>query len=94
MTPTWAIVELLGKTVIAGLVSEETMFGQTLGRIDIPLNNNIVTQYFSGASIYRITPTTEEIATAIAKAHQPQPIRMLQLRDVIPNSNDDDNIPF
>lgn len=51
MTPTWAIVELLGKTTIAGLVSEETMFGQTLGRIDIPLNNTTVTQYFSWEQI-------------------------------------------
>lgn len=34
---------------------------------------DFVTQYFSGQSVYRITPCTEEVARAVAKRCQPEP---------------------
>lgn len=37
------------------------------------------TQYFSGSSIYRLTPVTEEVARAVAANHKPQPISPWEL---------------
>jgi hypothetical protein len=75
----WAILELLGHVRLAGRVTEEERFGTKLGRIDIPLGEQMVTQYFSAASIYRLTPTTEEIARAVALRNQPEPVHRWEL---------------
>lgn len=62
----WAIVELMGHVCVAGRVTEETLFGAQLGRIDIPINDtDFVTQYFGGSSVYRITPVTEDAARQV-----------------------------
>jgi len=46
-----------------------------MGRIDIPTKEGgFVTQYFGGGSVYRLTPTTEEIARHIAINNQPRPV--------------------
>lgn len=37
------------------------------------------TQYFSGSSLYRLTPTTEKIARAIAAEDSPSPIHIWEL---------------
>lgn len=77
----WAILELMGHVRLAGRVSEESHFGIALGRIDIPTQSgeSYTTQYFGGSSIYRLTPTTEEIARSIAAQNQPQPVRSWEL---------------
>lgn len=81
--PFWAILELMGHVRLAGRISEETRFGVALGRIDIPKDDPagvvFTTQYFSGSSIYRLTPTTEAIARSIAKANQPAPVHRWEL---------------
>jgi hypothetical protein len=61
-------------------VTEEEHFGAKLGRIDIPsADGNFTTQFFSGGSIYRLTPTTEEIARHIALNNQPKPVQVWEL---------------
>lgn len=75
----WAIVELMGHVRIAGLVTEEERFGAKLGRVDIPTADGFVTQYFNGSSLYRLTPTTEEIARAVAASNQPTPVHRWEL---------------
>jgi hypothetical protein len=75
----WAIVELMGHVKIAGLVTEEEHFGAKLGRIDIPSGDGFVTQFFNGSSLYRLTPTTEEIARGVAAANQPTPVHRWEL---------------
>lgn len=75
----WAIVELMGKVRVAGLVTEEDRFGARLGRVDIPNGDGFTTQYFSGSSLYRLTPTTEKIARAIAAEDSPAPIHIWEL---------------
>src|SRR5262245_58226035 len=76
----WAILELLGHVKLAGRVTEEEHFGSKLGRIDIPMSGgSFTTQYFGGGSIYRITPTTEEIARAVALRNQPAPVHRWEL---------------
>ncbi|MGH9767208.1 MAG: hypothetical protein ACREAB_07215 [Blastocatellia bacterium] len=75
----WCIVELLGHVRIAGLVTEVELFGSKQGRIDIPNGDTFVTQYFNGSSLYRLTPTTEEIARAVAASNQPEPVHRWEL---------------
>jgi hypothetical protein len=76
----WAIVELMGHVRIAGRVTEEERFGCKMGRIDIPgPDGQFVTQYFGGSSVYRVTPTTEEIARAVAVRNQPEPVHQWEM---------------
>lgn len=75
----WAILELMGHVRLAGRVTEETHFGAALGRIDIPVGDGFTTQYFGGSSVYRITPTTEEIARSVAARNQPEPVYRFEL---------------
>ena len=75
----WCIVELLGHVRIAGLVTEVELFGSKQGRVDIPNGDGFVTQYFNGSSLYRLTPTTEEIARAVAARNQPEPVHRWEL---------------
>ena len=88
----WAIIELMGHVKIAGHVTEVEMFGSKLGRVDIPFGETFTTQYFNGSSLYRLTPTTEEIARAVAKNNQPAPVFRWELPEVkqLPASNYDD----
>lgn len=76
----WAIVELMGHVRIAGMVTEEEQFGVKMGRCDIPGPDETIyaTMYFSGASIYRVTPTTEAVARQEALRWQPKPAALLQ----------------
>src|SRR5262245_12855727 len=77
----WAILELMGHVRLAGRITEESHFGVALGRIDIPTaaGDGYTTQYFGGASIYRLTPTTEEIARSVAAHSQPRPVQSWEL---------------
>ena len=75
----WAILELMGHVRMAGRVTEESHFGIALGRIDIPTADGYTTQYFGGSSIYRLTPTTEDIARSVALHNQPAPVRTWEL---------------
>lgn len=74
----WAIVELMGHRKLAGFVSEVSMFGVVLLKIDVPCDPP-VTQYYGGASIFSLTPTTEELARAAAQASRPTPISRYEL---------------
>lgn len=75
----WAIVELMGHVRIAGLVTEVEKFGSKLGRVDVPNGDSFTTQFFNGSSVYRLTPTTEEIARAAARSSQPSPVYRWEL---------------
>ncbi|MGE5801580.1 MAG: hypothetical protein ACM358_04945 [Gemmatimonadota bacterium] len=57
----WAIVELMGHRKLAGHVSEVTIAGAAMLRLDVP-SEPPVTQFYGGAAIYCITPTSEELA--------------------------------
>lgn len=76
----WAIVELMGHVKVAGLVSEEERFGCKMGRVEIPTESGgFVTQWFSGGSVYRMTPVSEEVARAVALRNQPTPVHRWEL---------------
>lgn len=95
----WAIIELMGHVKIAGHVTEVEMFGSKLGRVDIPTGQTFTTQYFNGSSLYRLTPTTEEIARAVAARNQPAPVyqwelsrpKQIEASDFTDSDDDDDS---
>jgi hypothetical protein len=59
----WAVVEMLGHRQIIGLLSEETVAGATMLRVDTP-SDPPKAVLVSAASLYAITPCTEEQARA------------------------------
>ena len=81
----WAILELMGRRRLAGRLSEATIGGAKLIRIDIPLPTGEVTQFYGGSAVYCITPTTEEIARrAAARLESPAPVSAWELRERTP----------
>lgn len=60
----WAVVELMGHSIIAGRVSEQSIGGAPMVRVDVPAEDGEVgyTKLFSSGAIYAITPVTEAIA--------------------------------
>src|SRR5262245_6355038 len=73
--PQWAVVELMGHVRLAGRLTEEEKFGTKMGRLDIPLQDGtFITQYFGGASVYRITYVSEDVARHVAKQEAPAPV--------------------
>jgi len=86
----WAIVELMGHVKIAGHVTEVELFGSKLGKVDIPNGESFTTQYFNGSSLYRLTPTTEEITRAIARSNQPEPVYLWEVRQLSAAPDNDD----
>ncbi len=76
----WCILELMGHVRLGGKVTEENLFGTKMGRIDIPgTDGKFTTQFFAGSAVYRLTPTTEQIARAVAASSQPEPISRWEL---------------
>lgn len=74
----WAILELLGHRRLADYVTEQTIAGQAMLRIDVPCDPP-ATQWYSGAAVYCITPTTEDIARAVATRGRPEPVHLWEL---------------
>ena len=76
----WAVVELMGHVRLAGFVTEEERFGAKIGRIDSPTKDGqIVTRFFGGGSVYRITAVSEEVARQVALACNPAPIHSWEM---------------
>jgi hypothetical protein len=76
----WAIVDLMGHVRYAGRVTEEERFGAKIGRVDVPTaDGGWTTVFFGGASVYRLIPTTEEVARVAAIRTQPEPVHAWEL---------------
>lgn len=75
----WAILELMGHRRLIGRVSEATIAGCAMLRIDVLTKDGESTQFYSGASIYAITPTTEEMAHRAATLSTVAPITKWEL---------------
>jgi hypothetical protein len=78
---TWAIVEIMGRQRFAGFVTEQTLAGQAMLRVDIPktAKANAFTKFFGGGSIHSLTPTTETIARGLAERLDQAPIAVYDL---------------
>lgn len=81
----WAILELMGHRRLGGWLSEVSVAGAAMVRIDVPhpqkLGETAATQFYAGQAIYAITPTTEEVARSIARG-APQPVSRWDLHAV------------
>lgn len=77
----WAILELMGHRQLAGFLSEESVGGASFIRIDVPSAgpDGDATQYYSPQAVYCITPTTEDMARAVAARSFPQPVSRWEL---------------
>lgn len=72
---TWAIVEIMGHSKYAGLVTEQAIGGCSFVRVDVPEINDeggdgrpAFTKLFGQSSIFCLTPCTEEAARSAAKS--------------------------
>lgn len=69
-------VELMGRHVIAGYVSEQVIAGAAMLRVDVPAVGDLpgFTKYFGGAAIYGLTPTDEATAKRAVVRLRPRPV--------------------
>lgn len=86
----WAIVEIMGHLRRAGRILEVDRFGAKLLRVDIPILDSpdavlFVTEFFGGASIYRLRPCSKEIAMEAARQiGDPRPVMPVTARIAAP----------
>jgi hypothetical protein len=77
----WAIVELMGHRQRAGQVSEVEICGAKMLRIDIPAEPEPITEFYGGAAIYAIRPTSEEVARDfVRQSYDLLPVRPVEYR--------------
>lgn len=86
----WMIVEQLGHRKMAGHLTEVTIAGAGMLRLDIPPAGDDPgrTQYLSPASVYALHPVGEATARAAARTWRPEPVSPWELRELQgPNHN-------
>ncbi len=87
----WAILELMGHRRLAGYVQEVEMAGTGVLRIEVPAieGGKPFTQFYSVAAIYCVTPTTEEMARAVASRAYTRPVQRYELPPARDAEDDD-----
>ena len=85
MEPTFAVVEVMGYQVYAGRVSTAQVFGASFCQIEVPETHAgpAFTVLIGGASIYRLTPCSEEETLRLAP-RSPRPLSEEALRKALP----------
>lgn len=76
---TWAILELMGHRRLAGYVTSVEIAGKGMLRIDCPVEDRTVTQFYSPAAMYALTPVSEDVARSVAKRNTPEPVHRWEL---------------
>jgi hypothetical protein len=83
----WCVVEIMGHKRFAGLVTEQTIGGNSFVRIDVPATVTTdgkplgpFTKLFGAASIYCLTPCTEETARAFAAGLRSQAFDLYEVQ--------------
>ena len=97
----WSILELMGHRKLGGYVREQEIAGHGFLRIDIPgptgpdgAATAAATQFYSPASVYAITPTTEAMARAVAVRYQPEPVTRWELPEPATHRTTDAREPY
>lgn len=72
----WALLELFGHMRIAGKVTEQSIAGGALLRVDVPETKKCpgFTRFFGISAIYSINPVTEKVARAMAEQMAVMPV--------------------
>jgi hypothetical protein len=75
-TGQWAILELMGRKVVAGYLSKDTQHGSVVLRIDVPATSAFpaFTQEYGLQAMYCITYVSEEVARLTAEHTRVNPI--------------------
>jgi hypothetical protein len=71
----------MGHIRLAGKVREVEMFGTRMLEVTVPDVDDVkgFTTFRSGASLFAVTPTTEEIAKGVVRAQRPRPVQPYDL---------------
>lgn len=77
----WALVEVMGHSRYAGRVTEQAVGGCNFVRVDVPAfeDHPAFTKLLGSASIFAITPVTEDIARGMAKQFRNKPVSVYDL---------------
>lgn len=72
----WAIVEIMGRKVVAGYASQSVRFGLPMLRIDVPATSVFpaFSQEYGAQAIYAITYVSEEVARMTAESNKVNPV--------------------
>jgi hypothetical protein len=64
----WAILEIMGHERLAGRLTETTIAGVPMLRVEVPATEKLpgFTRLLSGASIFSLTPVPQDVATLVA----------------------------
>lgn len=104
MNKQWAIVELFGHARIAGEISEETVAGEAMLRVDVPevpartqwgQTREAVaahTRYFGGKAVYSLNPVDEVAARVAAAAIRHRPIEPYALAEIFEAMSEEDRV--
>ncbi len=72
----WAIVELMGHKVVAGLTTKSEMLGKPMLRVDVPATSAYAefTQLYGESAIYCVTFVSEAVARLTAEQSKINPV--------------------
>jgi len=72
----WAIVEIMGRKVVAGYITQAVQFGLPMLRIDVPATSIFpaFTQEYGAQAIYAITYVSEQVARMTAESNKVNPV--------------------
>lgn len=79
----WAHVEIMGHRSHWGRVTEVSRFGASMLRVDVPTEDPEVftTHFYSGSSIFSMTPCTEATAREYGKPRNYRPLSLPRIAD-------------
>ncbi len=82
----WALVELMGRQRIVGRVTEQTIAGATMLRVDVPdaEGNTQLTRFYGGGAIYAISPVSRDLAIKLATNVDSAPVKPYDLPPQLP----------
>lgn len=72
----WAIVEIMGRKVVAGYITQAVQFGLPMLRIDVPATSIFpaFTQEYGAQAIYAITYVSEQVARMTSESNKVNPV--------------------
>lgn len=95
----WSLIEIMGHQRLAGMVTETTVAGAAMLRVDVPEVDGVAgfTTFLGAGSIYRLTPVSEDIARRMATQFRIRPVQAYELPGLpapasVPAGDDDDEL--